>query len=359
MTVVQQQPTERRHARRAEPRPVRLRLLRFLPTLIVLGLLVHIILPRIGSFEVAVQTMRTLMPWGIFMALGFEALSYVANGALLQSIVSIGGGKMRLTRAVQIEIAAGTVALVAAGSLGFGAAIYRWTKDSGVRRETALLTSWLPTVFDAITLAIFALIGALALLIHHQLSRTTEIALGIVITGLAAVVGTVFALLIREDWMNVIAVRATRLIKRIRPTADESVLHDVVEHAAETWHTLRRGAWIRPAIFSLLVLTFDLLCLRYSFLAARQNLFISTIAAGYGVPLLLGRASFLPGGIAVIEVAMAAIYGGMGVPAAVAVVVVLTYRLLSFWLPSVVGIPIAIRLESRRRRGKRKQMARH
>jgi uncharacterized protein (TIRG00374 family) len=75
---------------------------------------------------------------------------------------------------------------------------------------------------------------------------------------------------------------------------------------------------------------------------------ISLLLAGYGVPILLGRASFLPGGIAVIEVAMAALYGGLGVPASTAVVAVLTYRLISFWLPTAIGIPIAITLQSRK-----------
>ena len=74
------------------------------------------------------------------------------------------------------------------------------------------------------------------------------------------------------------------------------------------------------------------------------------LIAGYGVPLLLGRSSFVPGGIAVVEVAMAALYGGLGVPANVAVVAVLTYRLISFWLPAAVGIPVAIALQSRRAR---------
>lgn len=353
MGVLERSPDEQLEAalpRREEPRPVRVRLLRFIPLLIVLGLLVHLVLPRLGSVEESLETTRSLAPWAIAMALLFEALSYVANGALLQSVVVLGGGRMTLRRATAIEMGASTVALVAAGPLGFGAAIYRWTRDGGVPREKAMLTSWLPSAFDSISLAVFALLGALELLIRHRLSRTTEIALGIVITGLGAVVSLMIVLLVRNDWMNAMARRAAGWIKRIRPSADEFLLSDMAEHAEEAWNTMRQGAWLRPASCSLLVLTFDLLCLRYSFLAVRQPLFISAIIAGYGVPLLLGRASFLPGGVAVIEVAMAAIYGGLGVPASTAVVGVLTYRLISFWIPSAIGIPIAITLESRRRR---------
>jgi uncharacterized protein (TIRG00374 family) len=91
-------------------------------------------------------------------------------------------------------------------------------------------------------------------------------------------------------------------------------------------------------------------CLRFVFAAAGQPFSMSILLAGYGVPMLLGRASFLPGGIAVIEVAMAAIYGGLGIPANVAVVVVLTYRLISFWFPTAIGIPIAVGLQSTKKR---------
>jgi len=333
-----------------EPQPVQLRVLRFLTILIILGLVVHFVLPRLESVEGAIDTMRTLAPWAIAFALLCESLSYVANGSLLQSVIALGGERISLRRAAVIELGAGTVALVAAGSLGFGAAIYRWTRDDGISRETAMLASWLPSVFDSLTLVIFALIGAVELLLRHQLSRATEIALAIVIAALGGGVATVIALLAREDWMNAVTLRATRWIKRIRPSADESLLMDVAEHASRAWSTMRAGGWARPAICSLLFLVFDVLALRYAFLAAGQHLFISTILAGYGVPLLLGRSSFLPGGIAVVEVAMAALYGGLGVPGNVAVVVVLTYRLISFWLPALVGIPIAIALESRRRR---------
>lgn len=41
--------------------------------------------------------------------------------------------------------------------------------------------------------------------------------------------------------------------------------------------------------------------------------------------------------------------GELGVPASIAVVAVLTYRLISFWLPALAGIPIAVMLQSRDR----------
>ncbi|HEX3578296.1 MAG TPA: YbhN family protein [Thermoanaerobaculia bacterium] len=330
--------------------PLKFRILRAVPVLLVLGLLVHFLLPRLDTIEDSLNTLRTLVPWAIGLSLIMEILSYVANGALLQSVIQLAGERMSLRRAAAIEIGAGSVALVAAGALGFGAAIYKWTRRRGVSADAALLASWLPSVFDAAALVVFALVGGVELLLLHQLSRVTVVALSIVVSFLAIVIGGAIALLARNDWLLAISTRAARLMKRFRPKWNESGLLAAAETASDIWQKMRGGGWMLPASCSLMVLTFDLLCLRYAFLAAGHSLHLSLLLAGYGVPLLLGRASFLPGGIAVVEVAMTALYGGLGVPANVAVVAVLTYRLISFWLPALAGIPIAITLQSPQKR---------
>jgi uncharacterized protein (TIRG00374 family) len=330
--------------------PLKFRILRAVPILLVLGLLVHFLLPRLDTIGDSLATLRTLVPWAIGLSLVMEVLSYVANGGLLQSVIQLAGERMSLRRAAAIEIGAGTVALVAAGALGFGAAIYKWTTKRGVSADAALLASWLPSVFDAAALIVFALVGAIELLLLHQLSRVTVVALSIVISVLVIVIGGAIALLARNDWLRAISIRAARLMKRVRPKWNDAAVIAAPETASAIWQKLHGGGWILPACCSLMVLTFDLLCLRYAFLAAGHSLHISLLLAGYGVPLLLGRASFLPGGIAVVEVAMTALYGGLGVPANIAVVAVLTYRLISFWLPALVGIPIAVTLQSPRRR---------
>jgi uncharacterized protein (TIRG00374 family) len=337
-------------AERDESPPLKFRILRAVPVLLVLGLLVHFLLPRLDTIGDSLATLRRLVPWAIGLSLVMEVLSYIANGALLQSVIQLAGERMSLRRAAAIEIGAGSVALVAAGALGFGAAIYKWTSKRGVSADAALLASWLPSVFDAAALIVFALIGAIELLLFHQLSRITVVALSIVISVLTIVIAGAVALLARNDWLRALSKRVARLMKRFRPKWDEAGLIGAAEAASEIWQKMRGGGWILPASCSLMVLTFDLLCLRYAFIAAGHSLHISLLLAGYGVPLLLGRASFLPGGIAVVEVAMTALYGGLGVPASVAVVAVLTYRLISFWLPALAGIPIAITLQSPRSR---------
>lgn len=171
-----------------------------------------------------------------------------------------------------------------------------------------MLASWLPSMFDSFTLILFALAGVTELLIVHRLSRPAMIALAIVVSVLASAIAAV-----------------------IRHAVDRSCRarrRDVAQHQT------RR---MDPA---------GLL------LAARAHLrsALPALRVSCRLPLLLGRASFLPGGIAVTEVAMAALFGGLGVPPSIAVVAVLTYRLISFWMPALAGIPISITLQSRRAR---------
>ena len=53
----------------------------------------------------------------------------------------------------------------------------------------------------------------------------------------------------------------------------------------------------------------------------------------------------IPGGVGVIESTMSGLYASLGVPNAVTVVVVLVYRVLSFWLPLLLGFPLILVLQ--------------
>ena len=81
------------------------------------------------------------------------------------------------------------------------------------------------------------------------------------------------------------------------------------------------------------------MCIRDSiFIAAGYNIKIGVLFASYGLPYLLAKIAFIfPGGIGVVEATMAAIQTSLGVPSQISVVVILVYRLFSFWLPTLLG----------------------
>ncbi len=111
--------------------------------------------------------------------------------------------------------------------------------------------------------------------------------------------------------------------------------------------SLRTGGWHRPAAGALVNMAFDALTLYFLFAAAGYPIGLDVLLAGYGLPLLLGRLSFfLPGGVGVIEATMTALYHELGAPTTVAVLVILAYRALSFWIPTFLGFPIVLYLDA-------------
>jgi uncharacterized protein (TIRG00374 family) len=315
----------------------------FLPLILFLALAVHLLLPRIAVLDQSLRVSWSLSIGVVAAAVAAQALSYFANGALLRSIVVSSREHLSLVRSIAIVMAASTVCLVAGGIVGYGAAVYEWTRKSGTSRQTAAISAWLPSVFDAAALVIVAFAGAIELLFWHRLPRTAIVALSVITSLLVAVIVGSFYAISRADRFAALLRRVPFLHRRLGRTADE-----LPQQLAIVSESLRRWRGAGAVTLALLNLTFDMLTLALVFVAAGHPISPFVLIAGYGVPLLLGRFSFLPGGIAVIEVGMTALYTALGVPTSIAIVVVLTYRFISFWLPTLAGIPIAIVLQTRR-----------
>jgi len=85
---------------------------------------------------------------------------------------------------------------------------------------------------------------------------------------------------------------------------------------------------------------FDILTLFFLFYAAGHPVSVGILLSGYGLPLILGKMTFLPGGVGIVEGTMATLYNGLSVPSGVTVVVIIAYRAISFWLPTLIGFPL-------------------
>lgn len=68
---------------------LRVRVGRYLPLLILLGLAVPIILPQVTTLEHSLQVIEGMLPWAVGLALVAQALSYLGSGYLLRTIVAL------------------------------------------------------------------------------------------------------------------------------------------------------------------------------------------------------------------------------------------------------------------------------
>jgi uncharacterized protein (TIRG00374 family) len=276
--------------------------------------------------------------WAVTIALVAQVLSYLGNGYLLEAIVALVGQVMSLFSCTLIVTAASSIGLVAGGLFGNAAATYRWVHSRGVSVEGAILAGWLPTMFNNIALILVSSVGMLYLLIMHRLSMWLAVSFCIIMMIFSLIIG--FSI-----WGIHNRLKATRLLIWIanvwasfrRRPFDPSRINVTMKHLFGAYEVLKVGGWRGPSLGAFLNIAFDMLTLYFLFIAAGHGVGPGILLLGYGLPQLLGKVTFLPGGVGVVEGSMAAMYTSLGVPDPISVTVILSYRVISFWLPSAIG----------------------
>ena len=82
----------------------------------------------------------------------------------------------------------------------------------------------------------------------------------------------------------------------------------------------------------------DVLCFFFVFLSFGYLIHPGVLIFTYGVSTLAGLISFIPGGLGVTEGSLTFIFSSLGVPFSLAVISILVFRLLSFWIWVPIGL---------------------
>jgi uncharacterized protein (TIRG00374 family) len=317
------------------------RWLRNLLTLLLVGLAVHLVLPQIATLEHSIQVVKGMTWWAVALAAVAQVVSYLGSGLLLTAIAAMTGGRLSHVRGALITAASNSVGLIAAGMVGSGAATARWIRKGGATREGALLALWLPGLAGDGILLLVAVLGLFYLLVVHDLTTLQALGFGLILLILSLLVAVIAWGAHQRLQLGSLAVRlAGRWAALRRRAFDPVLIQSSVARLFDGLDTLRSGGWRGPALGAATNIAFDMLTLYLVFVAAGHRISPEVLVAGYGLPLLLGKVPLLPGGVGIVESGMASLYTSLGVPKEVAVVVVLIYRLLSFWLPSLLGFAL-------------------
>jgi uncharacterized membrane protein YbhN (UPF0104 family) len=318
-----------------------LRIGRSLLPLVLLGIAVHVILLHLPELRHSWQVVHSMALWAVGLAIVAQILSYVGSGYLLRTLVAVAGQQLSIGVGVVVTLAASSVGLFSGGVVGNAAATYRWLYRRGIRREGSLLAGWLPSFFNNAALVVVGVVGVAHLVAIHELSTLQAIGFGVTLVMLGGALAVVlWGMYQRPRFTALVAGMAKRWARLRRRSYDPAAAEAAAGRVFVTWDIMYRGGWRGPALGALLNVGFDALTLYLLFVAAGHPVSLGVLLTGYGLPQLLSKISFLPGGVGIVEATMAALYNGMGVPGAVTVVVVLAYRALSFWLPTLLGLPL-------------------
>ena len=317
----------------------------YLLSLLFLIALARYLWPRIADFAGSLHVAHGLDLRFLILAAAAQFLSFVADADVLRATVRLSGNRVSIVRATVIETAASTLCIVAGGVIGYTASVFQWTRKSGVPSRGAAVSAFLLTLFSATALMIAGIAGGLVLLATHQ-QGSQMLSRPIIISSVAVIGVIVPAVFLLRRRGVAAALERTMQRPLLQRFACLRRIDAVLAQWRESVGQLVNGAWRRPAAGAMLNVAFDFATLAFIFAAAGVRIDLTTMLAGYGIPLLLGQAAPLPGGVAITELSMSAVYVSLGVQPAGTIVSVLTYRLVSFWLPTLLGIPLIVRLQA-------------
>jgi uncharacterized protein (TIRG00374 family) len=330
-----------------EPPLTLLRVGRTLLPLIILGLAVHLILPEIATLGHSYQVIKGMIFWAFGLAVAAQIASYLGSGYLLKALVNLSGSSLSIIRGTMITLAGASFGMVAGGMVGSATAVFHWMEKEQVKPEAATLAGTIPGLFNNVVLVAVSLVGLVHLLVVRQLSQLQAVSFIVILVSLVGLIGLlVWGLWHRDKLVKVIDNVGRRWARfRHQEFAPQTTEKRLAGLFSAT-DTLLTGGWHGPLLGAALNVAFDMLTLYFLFIAAGHRVSLGVLLTGYGLPLLLGKIAFMvPGGVGVIEGTMTALYTGLGIDNAVTVVVVLGYRILSFWLPLLFGFPLILVLQ--------------
>jgi hypothetical protein len=284
------------------------------------------------------------IPW----AIAAESGSMASLARSQRQLLKVGGRDLSLRSAVAVTYAgnAMSVSLPFVGA-GVGAAFSfkQWRR----RGLDSASIGWALTVSGIMSTLSFALLATVGAAVS---GNRTALILGLSGAAVSALPALTLLVAVRvaraRRWLTTLADRAVRGCRRMigRPMGDAvAALEGLLDRAGR----LRAGRRQYATVFLLALRNWaaDCVCLAISIKAAGGHIPWHGLLLAYCVGVTAGSAGLTPGGLGVIEVTLTAGLVGAGLTARTALLAVLVYRAVSFWLVVAAGWIIAARLAKR------------
>jgi uncharacterized protein (TIRG00374 family) len=307
------------------------------------------LLPRLGGLTHDAAGLRHARPAFLAAAVVAQAISLGSYAQLYRRVLAALGARIRFRLAADVILATFFVSHLtpfgsATGTLVNASALETDGIAAATTGEAIALTSLTSTV------ALIVLFGTgfaatAGRHVSHQYLVIAGVALVLVLAALVAVLAM--------GAHPAVAGRAGRwaatVARHIRPSTDPAKAGQTASRLASLARTALTGRAFAVSFgFASGDLLFDLLSLDLVFLALRYQPGFGPLAVAYAAANIASAIPLTPGGLGVIEVTLVAITVGFGAPRATAVLAVLGYRIVNYWLPLIPGAIAYLRLRLRR-----------
>jgi len=339
------------HADRASPQPKsrRRQAVRWIMhglLFVALAVGVFGVLPRLGGLTRDAAGLRHARPAFLVAAIVAQAISLGCYAQLYRQVLAALGARIRFRLAADVILASFFVSHVtpfgsAAGTLVNVNTLETQGVDAATTGEAIGLTSL------ASTAALIVLFGAgFAATAGRHVSRTYLTFAGVALFLVVAVLAVVLGIGSHPEIAGRAGRWAATVARRVRPSIDPA---QVGQNSARLAELARSALTGRSLLTSCGLATgdllFDLLSLDLVFLALRYQPGFGPLAVAYAAANIASAIPLTPGGLGVVEVTLVAVTVGFGAPRATAVLAVLGYRIVNYWLPLIPGATAYLRLK--------------
>ena len=321
--------------------------------LVLLLVIEYLVIPQLGSVRKSLGLLGGVRPWWIVLGLGFEFGSLYAYARLTQGVLPARTSPGVWT-ILRIQLATLSVSHVVPGGAAAGGGLgYRLLTSSGVSGTDAAFALATQSIGSAVVLNALLWLGlvvSIPLRGYNPLYLTAAI-VGALVVGAFSLV--VIGLMRGQERAADIVVAVTRRI----PKNDEDKVCQVIRHVAERLRTIaaNRPLMLRTVGWAAVNWLLDMASLWVFLLAFGYRVGIDGLIVSYGLAYVLASIPLTPGGLGVVEAVLVSTLVGFGAPHATALLGVVAYRFVNFWLPIPVGAGVYLSLHLDR--GERRRAA--
>jgi len=303
------------------------------------------LLPRLGGLRHDAAGLRHARPAFVAAAIVVQAVSLACYAALYRRVLASLGARLRFRVAAEVTLSTFLISHVTPFGSATGTLLNVSTLEAeGIAASTTGEAIGLTSLVS--TVALIALFGTgLVATAGRHVSVTYLRIAGVALVLVLLVLAIAFLVGAHPGIAERAARRAASWARHLRSSIDpEKVAQTSKRLVLLARSALTGRAFLESYGFAAADLLFDLLSLDLMFLAFRYQPGFGPLAVAYGAANIASAIPITPGGLGVIEVTLVAITVGFGAPRATAVIAVLGYRVVNYWLPLLPGAVAYLRL---------------
>lgn len=314
--------------------------------LIISIVFIIIFVKQFGKLATLAEAFSKISWYFIFAILTIQGLAIINRGAFYQSLYGFFKVRDPLKKFIMLSLTSNFMNLAAPAGGFSGMAVFISEAEShGMSKSRATLVNLFAYFLIYSVFVLVLMFGLFYLLFNHQLYQYQLITAGVLFGGLtvfviifvAAVEGAARVKKLFNFVAGIINFFA-RIFQKKHLISDEDVhvisleINRSLKYIQNNYRSLTL-----PIFHVILMEIIDILTLYYLFLAFGYAIHVGTLLTVYAIGILFTLVSLTPGGIGFVEAAMIFVLSNLRVPVELSAIVVLAYRLFTFWIQFLLG----------------------